>query len=357
MLKETTMDIVCFNRSGIIPAFEYSNNGESEFVDYHPSIKNLDADLNVDDYIVELLINPMLSNESDVYYLCMKSAPVTGCDRQTIGAIFPILALDSDQEVHKFMGNYLYVAFWHLLKRLKSLKSGDFSDNFESNVCVCVFSKRLAGDNPLYLCIHSLRKYGYSYFEDNNNVLPIEGYSRELIIGNNQKNINIELKEPILYHHPIIDRILRDLKSANNVTHRFVLLYQIIELLMGDAIIKDIDKIYSRLQNGKISTNDYFAEVSRVSKEKERIHNIFQHCNIRSVDCEKFVKSCKELFDKSGLHSEVNSIASDMFYNFRNKMMHSYSRLYAHRDLMSKTIQNFEQIVLLIIEKYPRLIG
>lgn len=187
MLKETTMDIVCFNRSGIIPAFEYSNNGESEFVDYHPSIKNLDADLNVDDYIVELLINPMLSNESDVYYLCMKSAPVTGCDRQTIGAIFPILALDSDQEVHKFMGNYLYVAFWHLLKRLKSLKSGDFSDNFESNVCVCVFSKRLAGDNPLYLCIHSLRKYGYSYFEDNNNVLPIEGYSRELIIGNNQK--------------------------------------------------------------------------------------------------------------------------------------------------------------------------
>lgn len=49
------------------------------------------------------------------------------------------------------------------------------------------------GDNPLYLCIHSLRKYGYSYFEDNNNVLPIEGYSRELIISNNQKSINIEL--------------------------------------------------------------------------------------------------------------------------------------------------------------------
>ena len=65
------------------------------------------------------------------------------------------------------------------------------------------------GDNPLYLCIHSLRKYGYSYFEDNNNVLPIEGYSRELIISNNQKSINIELKE-LFISAPNCDRILRE---------------------------------------------------------------------------------------------------------------------------------------------------
>lgn len=237
------MDTIYFDKSGSIPGFEYSSNGESGFIEYYPSIENLEPDINIDNYVVELLINPMLSNESDVYFLSMKSSSDSRCNRQTIGAIVPILALDSDQEVDKFMDNYLYVAFWHLLKRLKSLKSGGFSDNFESNICVCIFSKKLMGDNPLYLCIHSLRKYGYSYFEDNNNVLPIEGYSRELIISNNQKSINIELKEPILYQHPIVDRILRDLKSASNVTHRFVLLYQIIELLMEDAIIQDVDKI------------------------------------------------------------------------------------------------------------------
>lgn len=33
---------------------------------------------------------------------------------------------------------------------------------------------------------------------------------------------------------------------------------------MEDAIIQDVDKIYNKLQNGEISTNDYFAETSRV---------------------------------------------------------------------------------------------
>lgn len=140
------MDTIYFDKSGSIPGFEYSSNGESGFIEYYPSIENLEPDINIDNYVVELLINPMLSNESDVYFLSMKSSSDSRCNRQTIGAIVPILALDSDQEVDKFMDNYLYVAFWHLLKRLKSLKSGGFSDNFESNICVCIFSKKLMGD-------------------------------------------------------------------------------------------------------------------------------------------------------------------------------------------------------------------
>lgn len=351
------MKIIRFDRSITTPGFEYEVNGTLGFVDFIPSIDGLDEDINVDDYIVELLINPMLSNESDVYNLCIKLTGEATADRQTVGAIFPILALDSDQTLRKGMCNYLYTAFWHLLSRLKSLCEGNFSSNFESNVCVCVFSKKLIGnDNPLHLCIHTLRKYGYSYFEDNNSVSSIDGYNRDLIIGVNQKNINIELKEPILYSHPIIDRILRDLKSASNVTHRFVLLYQIIEFLMEDAIVQDVKNIYNKLQEGKISTNDYFVEVSNVSKEKERIRNIFNYCNINAKDCEKFRKSCKKLFESSGFLSENIGNDSDMFYNFRNKMMHSYRKLYAHKTILSETIQHFEQIVLLIVEKYPRLI-
>lgn len=351
------MKIVRFDRSGTTPAFQCEVNGGFEYINFVPPIDDLDTDLNVGDYVVELLINPMLSNESDVYTLCVKQMSEAICDRQTIGVVFPVLALDSDQVLRKGMCNYLYIAFWQLLERLKDVSKDDFSSNFESNVCVCVFSKKYAGvDNPLHLCIHSLRKYGYSYFEDNNNVLPIDGYKRDLIIDTNQKNINIELKEPILYHHPIVDRILRDLKSANNVTHRFVLLYQIIELLMEDAITKDIKNIYKCLHTGKISANDYFESVSKISRERKRISNIFEDCGIEANDCKKFSKSCKNLFDVSGLSSENATKCSDLFYNFRNKMMHSYRALYAHKTILAETIQNFEQIVLLIVEKYPRSI-
>lgn len=63
------MDTIYFDKSGSIPGFEYSSNGESGFIEYYPSIENLEPDINIDNYVVELLINPMLSNESDVYFL------------------------------------------------------------------------------------------------------------------------------------------------------------------------------------------------------------------------------------------------------------------------------------------------
>lgn len=62
------MDTIYFDKSGSIPGFEYSSNGESGFIEYYPSIENLEPDINIDNYVVELLINPMLSNESDVYF-------------------------------------------------------------------------------------------------------------------------------------------------------------------------------------------------------------------------------------------------------------------------------------------------
>lgn len=351
------MDIVCFDRSGSTPAFEYKLNGSSEFIDFLPPIDDLDSDIQVNDYVVELLINPMLSNESDIYSLCMIRND-DSTKKQSIGAIFPVSALDSDQQLRKGLCDYLYVAFWHLLDRLKSIKAGDFSSNFESNVCVVVFSKRLVGtDNPLHMCIHSLRKYGYSYFEAFNKVVPIEGYSRDIIIQPSQKNIVVEVSEPILYGHPIIDRILRDLKSANNVTHRFVLLYQVVELLMEDAISQDVVRIYNMLQRHVISTNDYFEKVSRVSRERARVTTIFDLCTINANDCKKFRDSCRTLFTLAGFIDDFTTNDSDLFYNFRNKMTHSYRALYAHKASLSETIQHFELIVLLIIERYPRLIA
>lgn len=51
------MDTIYFDKSGSIPGFEYSSNGESGFIEYYPSIENLEPDINIDNYVVELLIS------------------------------------------------------------------------------------------------------------------------------------------------------------------------------------------------------------------------------------------------------------------------------------------------------------
>lgn len=116
------MDTIYFDKSGSIPGFEYSSNGESGFIEYYPSIENLEPDINIDNYVVELLINPMLSNESDVYFLSMKSSSDSRCNRQTIGAIVPILALDSDQEVDKLYGQLSICSFLASFKKTEIVK-------------------------------------------------------------------------------------------------------------------------------------------------------------------------------------------------------------------------------------------
>ena len=45
------MDTIYFDKSGSIPGFEYSSNGESGFIEYYPSIENLEPDINIDNYV------------------------------------------------------------------------------------------------------------------------------------------------------------------------------------------------------------------------------------------------------------------------------------------------------------------
>lgn len=337
------MKIVSFNKEYPDPYFKYEDSeGVVNSINFQLPIDDLSDDIQVSDYSVELLINPMLSNQSDIYKLCVKQKDKSKCDRQTVGAVFPVSALDSNQSIDRGLCDFLFVAFWQLLERLNVINDGDFSENFEANVCVCVISKNLSkNDNPLHLCIHSLRKYGYSYFVENNTIKLVSGYRRDRMISASQKAINIELKEPLLYSHLMVDRILRDIGNASNVIHRFVLLYQIIELLMEDSIVEEIKKQYDSLITRVSAVNNCLEDIIRLHKEKERIKNIFDYCEIRDRECEGFKKSYCNLLNLAG-YAPLKWNLPYSFYDFRNQMTHSYRRLYAHKHELCETIQYFE---------------
>lgn len=333
--------------------FSYQGNDEDvsgEF-EYRFSTKSLWNSIQLEDFEVQLLINPLLNRESNVYDLRDEL-------NKTVGYLFPISLLDSDSDFSDYrnINNYVYVAFWELLKRIPTVNENKefFSDNFEDNVCVCVFHKASVNTTcPLRNCIHSLRMYGYSYFTECNNIKPVDRYRSKLYFHKRENKIHLKFSEPSLYKNPIIDSILRALPKADNLTHRFVLLYQVIETLFEEIASKRIDEEIKRFTGKQIPCNDFQDNIKQLSSEKTKISKIFKCCEKleNSDEANLFLESCLHLFDLVH-YSPSNKGLKEIFYSFRNQMTHSYRNLDFYQEELSETIQYFELLILRIVETY-----
>lgn len=333
-------------------SYQGGDKDESGSFEYRFSTELLWNPINFEDFEVELLINSLLNRESNVYELRDNK-------NHTVGYVFPVSLLDSDSDFSEYrnINNYVYIAFVELLKRIPSIKEECefFSDNFEENICVCVLHKPSINiPYPLSQCIHSLRKYGYSYFEENNRIRPIKGYDPNLFFKNRQKRIIVEFKEPSLYQNPMINSILRALPKADNLTHRFVLLYQVIETLFEEITSKKIHDEIKKFRRNQIPCSDFQECIKRISSERIKILEIFNCCKSLkdSDEAKQFKSSCMHLFDLIHYVPSKNEM-NDIFYSFRNQMTHSFRKLYVYPEELAETIQDFELVILKIIETYP----
>ncbi len=349
--------IVRFINDEDIPVFECVNDkGDIKSFDYNLPIPSDVDKFNMEDYAnqyaVDLLINPFLSKGKDMY--CLKHSGFN----HIIGMIFPVTNLDEkDLEIsNKKQYDFFFVAFYALLKRLKwdEIKETCFSDNFEENICVCVFNKKQAANkNPLHLCIHSLRKYGYSYFEPNNRIEKPEGYNENLYKPKG-RTIKVGYEKPLLYSNGMVRTLLEELPRASNIIHRFVLLYQIIELLLDVTMTICIDEQYKNFKDNKIPNNDFLHSIGEKMSEKVRINDIFERCNIKGcIECRDFDNSCKVLFRDISYPLNDNTDISEIYYKFRNQITHRYRNLIKYKSDLEVAIQDFERLTMLIVEKYP----
>lgn len=346
------MKNVSFDEIGSTPVFTFENHdGVKDRIEYKPSVKGLWPSLRKEDFSVDLLINPLLNRARNVYNIQDKDG---GSKR--VGMVFPVSALDSEDSFEQTgSGNYAFMAFQTLLERLDDIKNTDldFSNNFEDNICVCVFNlKHLGFTNPLHLCINSLRKYGYCYFEPENEIKEVKGYKADLYVDGNEKDIEVCFKEPVLYSNPVIDLMLRALPHAHNVIHRFVLLYQIIETMMAEVSLKKINEEIEKLQKNEIPHNDFLDNLKKFGQEKERIKEIFERCDLSNDEFSCFRDPCKQLYLRTKYNPDKESVNSLYFYSFRNQMTHNFRNLHCFPDEVAETVQGFEKIVMTILEKY-----
>lgn len=348
------MKNVRFDNSGNVPVFRFENtDGVDDRILYKPSISGLKPNLRKEDFSVELLINPFLNRAKNVYNIC-KDDNLESTRRE--GIIFPISALDTEDSFEQTgMCNYALIAFQVLLERLEDVENsdGDFSDNFEDNVCVCVINlKSLGITNPLHLCINSLRKYGYSYFEPNNEIKKVDGYRAELYVDTSVSNLKVRFEEPILYSNSMVDMMLRALPHAHNVIHRFVLLYQVIETLMEEVSLKKINEEIDKLQNNIIPHNDFLDSLKGIGQEKERIKEIFNICNLNDSEFSCFKNPCLKLYSLTKYSPSNHTEKALFFYSFRNQMTHTFRSLHDYPNEVAETVQGFEKVIMTILEKY-----
>lgn len=346
------MKNVRFDNSGSVPRFLYEDvSGKDDWIEYKPCTEGLWKNLDKNDFSVELLINPLLNKARHIYNIKKDDGSTS-----RVGMVFPVSALDTEYGFEeKGASNYALMAFQILLERLLDVKDAeaDFSDNFEENICVCVLNLKALGlQNPLHLCINSLRKYGYCYFEEGNEIKVAEGYKEEGYIKSGQKSLEVRFEEPKLYQKPLIDLMLRSLPRAHNVVHRFVLLYQIIETMMEEVALRKINEEIGKLQGRTIPHNDFLDNLKKFGQEKERIREIFSVCQLTEDEFEYFKDPCKRLFALAKYNPDNVSEKPMRFYAFRNQMTHTFRDFHAYPEEVAETVQGFEKVVLTILEKY-----
>lgn len=328
--------------------FTFKDGENERFFEYRPSIAGLWGSIDFEEFDVQLLIHPFLNKENNVFAL----ESIVCKDYETVGYIFPIAALDSNEFVPSRQADntYLYVAYYVLLQRLRKIKqeANTLGDCFESNICVCVLNLKTIGkEKGLNNCIHSLREKGYSYFTERNGYKPVDGYTydfyKQLVHGN---RIKVTFSIPKLYSDPILDGIIRSLPNADNLVYRFILLYQIVEILISKNITKNIDNLISEYQKSAIKTeNDFLESINGVRKERDVVRCILESCQIEQSE---FNNACKQLLSVAGIPQPKDPL----FYSFRNQMVHSYRHLYNYKSELAYTIFYFEQIVLSVVERY-----
>ena len=329
------------------PYFEYDTNGITLSFEYKPPIKNQWD--NLDDFVVSILENPYLNNESNIFDLYLYDK-----EEERIGWIFPLNALESDVVESKGnLLNYLYITYQILLNRIEELNSSKclIGDYYQKDSILCVVHKetanKLSGEEfNIDNYEMSLYMYGYSLIRSEERAKTIPHY-----IHKYDKRIHIKRTKSLCSDSFVNQLINNELPYADNFLYRFIFLYQFVEYLMDIESEQGIMDIIAKYNAGNIDKNTLLADVRDLISEPNLIKNIFNKVDIEKTILSSFSRECNQLFSNASFipSSKDNPM---LFYNLRNQIVHSYRKYLIQKEQLITTIQCFEKIILEIIIGY-----
>lgn len=305
---------------------------------------------NLEDFDLYLLQHPIPRKESDIsnVYLADESD-------ESVGWMFPISILDTDTiDPQGRLLDYVFVSFQILLQKIEALKDnnaeGNLFDIYDENAIVLILNKRYIPDNfNIEQYMFFLYEMGFSIGEKKPSKIPFYQY---------EQASRIYLKAAItpvnkLPNSEYIQRIFNaDLIETNNPIHRFIILYQVIEILMDAFSEQEIITYINKYTSREIGKNDLMHAIRDAIDESDNIQKIFNnitsmHPKVRS----SLINSVITLYKKVGYDDSRNDIAS-VVYSLRNQLFHSYRRYIGNKELLYKVIQDFEKVILDVLIHY-----
>lgn len=311
---------------------------------YYPPVDGLWNNIKLEDFQFILLDSPYNNAESNIYEIKIDDIS------ERVGYMFPINSLCSNEKHSKsVIDNYSYVSFWYLLTLVDKFEFDKnlITDYFHENLIVCALHKKALFENNiefnLDLYLLSLFYKGY-YLYKREKVSIVKGYDTTKYDCNSD-TIHIRKSQSNCIDDTFMKKIFCDYLPKETVPiARFIIAYQAIEYLMNIICESEIKDVIKDFQENKIFKNDFFDKVGQLGGERKQISLIFNNIDQSHQSVKNFEKECSSLYDVIKYKYKKNGI-HNLFYSFRNTLVHNYRELMGLEEQTIKTIQCFEQLI------------
>lgn len=342
-----------------VQGFEVTDKGgDTSFFEYRPTVPESLWDAGA--FEMHFFYNPWRAKESDVYELYLEIN-----EGGRIGWIFPLSVYSSsmdDVDKRQTIFQYLYAAYVRLLQNIPELKTqqqdGVLADYYNEDVIIMVLHKDSVYDGfRIDDYLPSLYLEGYTILS------KIEGgidfhYNKPAKISDIEKKrghkIAIKKSSDCLCSNTYISTIFRsELPYANNALHRFILLYQVMEILMDLASRDNIIDSAQLYKEEKLSPNELSERIREAINERKLIRKLFDNTSIKKELCTQFRDDALALFEK--IHYDVrDKNLPDLLYDLRNQIFHAYRSFADEKEKLISVLSLSEKIFIEVIINYGK---
>lgn len=291
-------------------------------------------------------------------------------EKVRMGWVFPLQALVSCE--HSYIDNihflkYATKAMHLLLKDSNKLLDGPIRlPNVESTIHIDEIYK--PDDIVLILSSDSVPKleqfdinlylpalYKYGYYRKCENAVFLNKYIKE-----NYQQLNAKIKIRPLVNDTINLSYITTLYSESLIHEkhhlvRFLMLYQIVEMMMECVFKQELKKSLKglgNLQGG--DTVNYYKEREKllaVTKDKYRLNILFEKVKISEILKTNFINETNNLLNKLGTDQE--NTAQSALYTLRNILLHGYSNFpKKYENMLLKVLFILEDLLIEMILTY-----
>lgn len=166
---------------------------------------------------------------------------------------------------------------------------------------------------------------------------------------------NSEKEDNVGFAHSYYSEVWEHVFVEDNPYIRFFDLYQIIEVLMDEVLVKILESMIRTIKQENGGLRDYDTILKNYVAEKKRISIVFDcgkiNCNgDDNIDNKQFLEACNEFLKANG-HKDANELASAL-YSVRNMIVHRF-RIMMSDDNRTK-LKNLNEHFILFITRLFR---